>query len=161
VTVLDASSLINMVNSGVSEKLLSLPNHRFVIGPQALAECATQKEFIQRYLGRSLSVLPDDALLASAFFGLLEEYGLGLGETECLTFAVQYQANVCSDDRRAREMCICVLGKERVLGTARLLREAVAAKMLTPEDALGAYCTMKALGAFLPGIPTDYWSENS
>jgi predicted nucleic acid-binding protein len=157
VTILDASALINLINGGVLGKVLNLPNRSFAVGPQVLGECATHREIIDPFLGQALRVLSDDELSASLFFSLLERYELGIGETECLTLADQYDGGVCTDDRKARNMCTSKIGSDRVLGSVRLLREAVSADLLSPEEAIQAYQTMKARGAFLPDVPSDYF----
>jgi predicted nucleic acid-binding protein len=157
VTILDASSVINLINGGVLAAILDLPNHKFAIGPQVMLECAGDQDFIRMHMGNTLSEMSDEQIPASLFFALLEEHGLGLGETECLVLAIEHNGSVCTDDRKARKMCAAALGRERVLGTVRLLRESVAADILSADDAIVAYETMRSNGAFLPEIPQDYF----
>ena len=139
--------------------VLELPQYRFGVGPQVLAECGTDAVVIGSHFGLRLEELADDELPASLFFDLLERYRLGAGETECLAFAIANNGNVCSDDRKAREMAAHALGPERVLGSARLLRDAVAAELLNVEQAKRAYEKMKAFGGFLPSLPADYFVD--
>jgi len=157
VTILDASAIINLINGGVLDVILSLPGYKFAVGPQALDECTQQRSAILTLT--SIVFLSDDDIPASLFFALLDQYQLGLGETECLALASRHGGEVCTDDRKARKMCAKVLGPERVFGSARLLREAVAAKVLSAEGAIGAYQAMRVAGAFLPEIPDAYFSE--
>jgi predicted nucleic acid-binding protein len=154
---LDASALINVLNAGVLSSFLQLPGVAFAIGPQVRAECRQQREGIDAIIGCGLQALSDSDLPSSVFFSLLEQYGLGLGETESLALAGHYGYNVCTDDRRARKMCASALGPERVFGTARLLRDSVLANVLTGEAALCVYEQMKARGAFLPELPVSYF----
>jgi len=157
VTILDACSLINLINGEVLEDVLELPEHRFAVGPQVLGECGGDATIIGAQFGARLTELSDEDLRATLFFDLLERYGLGPGETECLAFAIVNDGNVCSDDRKAREMAAEELGVERVLGTARLLRDTVAAGLLTPEQGERAYEKMRVSGGFLPILPPEYF----
>lgn len=96
-------------------------------------------------------------LSANKFSDVLKLYDLGLGETECIALAEQQDLCVCTDDKAARRAAIKHLGESRVLGSLALTRACVCHRLLTAGDAFMAYETMKACGAFLPVIPSDYF----
>ncbi len=153
--ILDASAIINLINGGILDVILTLPDYKFAVGPQVLDECTQNRSAVRGM--KVLFFLSDEDIPASLYFALLDQYQLGLGETECLAIASSHGGEVCTDDRKARKMCGAVLGPERVFGSARLMREAVAAKVLSTEDAINAYRKMRAAGAFLPAIPDTYF----
>jgi predicted nucleic acid-binding protein len=100
-------------------------------------------------------VLDDSDLPAASFLDLLDQFGLGAGETECLAFAKIGDHIVCCDDRRARKMIAGELGQKRVIGSLSLLVRAVNCNLLTIEAAFGAYEQMRRFGGFLPEICID------
>lgn len=100
----------------------------------------------------NLHFLDDTEATSTVFLELLERFGLGDGETECLAFSVGADFGVCSDDRKARQICQSVIGKEKVMGSLGLLREAVHLGLVTADEAFQAYIKMKAAGGFLPDI---------
>jgi len=159
--ILDASSAINLVHGEVLGAVLRLPGYTFCIGPQVLEECEGEAEELRAAVAQGrLTQLDDSQLSGSSFVELLEEYGLGLGETECLAFALRDQRlSFSSDDRKARATGKAILGGARVLGTLFLLRECVQHHLLTSEAARTAYDQMIERGGFLPDLPTDYFDQ--
>lgn len=157
-TVLDASTLINLRNAGILGRILDLPGRTFGVGPQVLLECRYPASELCSETGVPVVELSDDNISASAFFHLQEQYGLGMGETECLVLAQQIDGRmVCSDDRRARAMCVQVLGEHRVTGSIGLLREAVSCKLITAQEATHAVQKMRSMGGYLPELPLNYF----
>ncbi len=77
---------------------------------------------------------------------------LGPGETECILAAKSMGCAVACDDGAARRVIEREIGVTRTTGTVGLLREAVAAGLLTAQEAFVAYEQMKRLGGFLPRI---------
>ena len=157
IALVDASTLINLVNGGLCGRVLELPDITFAVGPQVLEECKRQRASVDELLAKGLRVLSDDNLPASLFFSLLSEHELGLGETECLALAIHTGGSVCTDDRKARKMCGAAIGSERVLGTAKLLRLCVLNGIIGTDEALGAYELMRSKGAFLPDVPHEFF----
>jgi predicted nucleic acid-binding protein len=108
---------------------------------------------IRGALGSSkLTLLDDNEATSSVFLDLLERFGLGDGETECLAFSVGTDFGVCSDDRKARQISESIIGKEKVTGSLGLLREAVHLGLVTADEAFQTYIKMKTAGGFLPDI---------
>ncbi len=157
-TIIDASSLINLVNGTMLDTVLRLHSRRFWIGPFVLGECGRQTPEIEGELAGRLNVLDEESLSGTLFLDMLAEHGLGLGETECLAFALNGDHAVCTDDAKARAMCTAKLGAARVLGTARLLQECVERTLATPEEAVAAYELMRARGGFLPALTFTYFA---
>jgi hypothetical protein len=84
--LLDASSAINLVNGQVLDIVLHLSSYKFYIGPQGLDECVNRHPEIEEAIGSAGILLADDSgVPANRFLELLEEFELGVGETECLT----------------------------------------------------------------------------
>jgi predicted nucleic acid-binding protein len=156
-TIIDASSLINVINGGVLLIVLRLPARQFYVGQMVLAECGRQETDIQQALTGGLQLLDEESLSGKLFLELLAEHGLGLGETECLAFALSGSESICCDDRRARGVCAAKLGSARVLGTARLLRECVEAGLITADAAVASYESMRAKGGFLPELSRGFF----
>jgi predicted nucleic acid-binding protein len=104
---------------------------------------------------RQLMVLDDGDLPAASFLHLLDQYGLGAGETECLALAKIGNHMVCCDDRRARKIIAGELGQKRVIGSLGLIVRAIYCNLLTIEAAFEAYEQMRRLGGFLPGITVN------
>ena len=156
-TILDASALINLSNGRVLDAALRLPDCTFSAGPQVIAESVDQARDIALAFANGLARLNDDLLPAALFLSLLEEFGLGLGETECLAFAIHGGYTICIDDRKARECCIQKLGGKFVIGTIGLLKRCVNSCVLTTLEAMTAYELMKSKGGFLPSIVLSYF----
>lgn len=158
--VLDASSSINLHRGGALETVFDLISCAFMfhIGYIVRAECADLQGVLDEEAKKGrLILLPDETLSPDEFAHILDLYDLGLGETECIALAQQRGFSVCTDDKAARRAAIECLGENRVLGSIRLLRECVCRRSMTPQGALIAYQGMKACGAFLPAIPTNYF----
>jgi len=156
-SVLDASTLINLSNGRVLGVVLRLPDCTFSVGPQVIGECINQAGDISWAFTNGLARLDDDAIPATLFLSILDQFGLGLGETECLAFALHAEYTVCTDDRKARDASTQMLGCQRVNGTMGLLRMCVEHRVLTPAEAMAAYELMKSKGGFLPPVAMIYF----
>lgn len=158
--ILDASVTINLHKGGLFGTLLLLTSAqvRFHIGVIVVNECGELLDRLNEHARTSgLVILPDDMLSIPTFSGLLERYGLGLGETECIALAAQRGLIVCTDDRAARRAAVRHLGEERVVGSLGLIRECVRNGHIGRGQAIAAYEKMKHGGAFLPEIPSEYF----
>ena len=156
--VLDASTLINLANGEVLASVLSLRGRKFQVSQVVLSESRTVAIAIREAVRRGdLEWVHDEAIDADDFELALEEWGLGPGETECLLAAKSLGCSVACDDGAARTRIEREIGAARMTGTVGLLRDAVAAGILTPEAAFGAYQQMKRLGGYLPHLVlTDF-----
>jgi predicted nucleic acid-binding protein len=154
--IFDASALLNLAHGEVLRTILQIPSLIAHVGPQARHECGSIAPSLDALIdARQLMVLDDGDLPAASFLRLLDQYGLGAGETECLAFAILGDYIVCCDDRRARMMIASELGQKRVIGSLGLLVQAMHWKVLTLEAAFGAYEQMRRRGGFLPEISID------
>ena len=102
-------------------------------------------------------ILNDADVPGGLYLRLLHDWGLGEGETECITFAVHTAAAFAADDRLARRRATDLLGESNVSGTLGLLKEAVAEALMTKADAYAAYERMRAAGGFLPDVSIDFF----
>jgi predicted nucleic acid-binding protein len=153
VKLLDASTLINLVNGMVFELLIGAADCQFVVGPVVRTECGSAREQIEAAVARgNLEILDGAAISVTAFLEALAVHELGRGETECLVAAEALGATVCCDDNAARTVMIAGLGRERVVGTIGLLRKAVSLGILEPKAAESAYGLMRSMGGFLPRL---------
>jgi predicted nucleic acid-binding protein len=155
--VTDACSLIILDKGGVLETALKLREHMFFVGSFVKDESGPL--ILPHLQVGSLTELPDDRLSLSRFTELLERYGLGYGETECIAFAISENMSVCSDDAKARKAAQAELGLDRVVGSIFLLRECVKAGSLSTRQAFLAYELMKSRGAFLPDLQEDQFER--
>jgi hypothetical protein len=70
----------------------------------------------------TLQFVDPSQISAELFLELIETYGLGVGETECLTLCLNHSYVLCCDDNRARRVAEALIGPERLNGSLRLLR---------------------------------------
>lgn len=156
--IIDACTLVNLVNGECLEILSKLPGN-FHVGAIVLDECGTKREIIEKAINDGMLLeLNEDEIDADIYLCFLGQYSLGEGETECLVFAHEKGMGVVSDDRKARTVAKKKVGKSRVFGSIWLLGEAVKAGVMSSEDAWDAYEKMKVNGGFLPPLDPGYFS---
>lgn len=158
--ILDASSLINIINGEMLPALVAALGEPFLVGPIVVGECAAQRRAVEGSIKSGLlAPLDTSHLRASAFFALLAEHRLGAGETECLAFASSRPGVVSIDDRTARNKLAGILGRERITGTLGLLRRAVHSGALSHERGYVAYNQMLERGGFLPKLTAEAFRQ--
>ena len=152
--------MINTFKAGALDVVLSLNGYTFVLGPAVFAESVQLRDEIQAHVDAGRFVLPDEASISAfSVASISGAYNLGVGESECIAISkADNEANLWSDDRRARSVATSLLGIARVVGTADLLRSCVA-EGLTPLDAYTAYELARSRGAFLPPLPRDFFNS--
>lgn len=150
----DTCGVINAFKAGALEVFLMLEGHTFVLGPAVMAESLQLREEVTANLSAGRMTMPDESLItASAVASISGSYNLGVGESECIAICEANRELVFwSDDRRARSVANALLGPQRVIGTADLLRTCVAQALLSPLDAYTAYELARSRGAFLPPL---------
>jgi len=157
--ILDACSIINLVNSDGLEACANLERCKLFLGPIVFGECSEgpAQKLIELINTRKIIQLTDADIPTNEFLGLLAHHNLGEGETECIAAATSFDFIVCSDDGHARKIAIEQLGRTQVVGSARLLRWCVEEKLLICKDANQQFEMMKKFGGFLPKIPDDFF----
>lgn len=154
--IFDASSLINLLNGNLLASVLLLSGRTFFAGPIVIGECrqggVLPVELERQLQSDHIRQLDDSVISAGTFLRLIELYGLGDGETECLAFASVSDFVVSCDDRRARQMIAREVGAVRVTGSLGLLRQLVQDGMLSVAQAKSGYSRMRLSGAYLPTI---------
>lgn len=153
IVVLDASTLINLDNGEILAVVLALPGRSFRISSEVLRESRTVAKAIKAAVERGdIDWVDDTAIDAKEYEDALGVWELGPGETECILAAKALGCSVACDDGAARKVIEREIGATRMTGTVGLLREAVAAGLVTAEEACEAYHQMKCLGGFLPKL---------
>lgn len=151
--IFDASSLINLEHGGALHLINDLKLDAWC-GPLVLDECRSITTSLKPLItAGTLRTLDDAHLPGDIYLDLLSKHGLGVGETECIAFALSDDSTVvCCDDGKARKVAGAELGEARVVGTLRILARAVSASLMDQQRALAIYQTMKRRGGFLPII---------
>lgn len=157
--VLDACSIINLVNASGLGACADLENCQLLVGPIVFGECNEEpaKILTEMIATGRISQLEDADIPLDLFLGLLDQHNLGEGETECITAAVHSELMVCSDDGRARRIAARYRGDSQIVGSARLLQWCVQQGTLVCTDASGKFVQMKHCGGFLPDLPNDFF----
>ena len=160
--ILDASTLINLMNGDGLELVVHLEGFSFAIGPIVLSECGDEKQLARLLTEGRIAAIDGDSLPAASFLDLLGRFGLGHGETECLAIATSIPgAVICCDDGAARKAIATVLGPQGLSGSLGLLREAVRQQRATAGRAFAIYEQMRARGGFLPDIDQTFFTSTS
>ncbi|MDB5157114.1 MAG: hypothetical protein JWR50_1821 [Mucilaginibacter sp.] len=159
--VLDTSSIINLINGSVLDRIVKLPNNKFFIGEQLLNKeilDEVQKIIVEALIvKKKITVIPSTITL-STVVDLQSKFRLGLGEIECIALCKINDKAICTDDLKARTIASKEIGEINVLGSLSLLKESVKAGVLNCNDALGSYHLMIEKGGFLPKkLNADYF----
>jgi predicted nucleic acid-binding protein len=160
--VLDACSLINLINGDVLGKILRIPGFTYLIGIIVNEECCeieNQKIIIEDFVRAGLLKIHDKDVELSAFVALKTKYQLGDGETESIALITENGHSISSDDAKARSSALYEVGTSRVIGSLFLLRQAVRDKLMSCDDAKTAFLLMKVKGGFLPNIDDEYFCQ--
>jgi predicted nucleic acid-binding protein len=155
--VLDACTLINLVNGEVLDRVLDLPNCQFLVSPMVREELPTIAEAVDHAVeSRRLSFVDDEIISAKEFAEAKQVMHLGNGETECILAAEKLGCHVACDDRQARQKAKDRLGDaSRVVGSIGLLRMLCDANFFNQEQAFAAYRLMCGRGGYLPDLTVD------
>jgi predicted nucleic acid-binding protein len=157
--ITDASSIINLANAGALDVVVALRDRTICVSPLVISECEpTCAADLLRFQQDGLIRFVDPGDISSeAFLTLLEEHDLGEGETECLALLQTADYVLCCDDDKARRVGIALVGADRVIGSLRLLKWAVADGICTCDTTFEYYQRMKAAGGFLPELPREWF----
>lgn len=158
IIILDASTLINLVNGGILSRAFRLPGVRFLVSGMVVDEAKTISEVVNEAVATGwLDLLDADMIAMSMFTKAKKEMNLGDGETESILAAELIPCHFACDDRAARKFAKIRLGLSRVTGSIGLLQQAVNASLLLPEDASAAHRMMIAHGGYLPNLDGNYF----
>ena len=137
--------------------IVSLPVTLYVVGPLVESESMTIAQILaQHFSSGKLVRLRNEDLDAVAFLELVDKYGLGEGETECLAHALaSSDLIVCTDDRKARGIVTALIGRPRLTGTIGLLLRCFRSGAIEGEELLRSHKMMVEAGAFLPRIRAE------
>lgn len=153
IIILDASTLINLANGEVFAEIVSLPGRQFMVSEVVRQESKTVSNAINAAVQRGdLEWVDADLIDFDEFKVALEAWGLGEGETECILAAQAMNCRVACDDGAARKIISRAIPNFPFTGSIGLLKEAVSAGILSPEQAYDAFNLMKSRGGYLPDL---------
>lgn len=157
--ILDACSVINLLNGGLLQKTVTLASTKFHIGEilleQEILDNVQKLKVNTLIANKDLHLLPSNILL-SQFITLKNKYGLGDGETECIALCKNLNFTISTDDLKARKCAKDELGSQFVIGSLYLTRELVRSGKISCQEALTAYKEMIRHGGFLPKVDAAY-----
>ena len=157
--IIDACSVINLSNADALDITCRLTRCRFWVCPGVIIECRaelTARLFALNAEG-AIGFIADGDMPATRVLQLLDQHGLGAGETESIAACEALGYALCSDDGPARKLAGRLLGSPRVTGSLRLLRWCVEEQIVTCEAAFNLFGIMLARGGFLPSMRQEFF----
>ena len=159
--VLDACSIINLINGNILHKIIAIPGYLFHVGDILLDQeilNQSQKLILLTCIKNNSIDLIESTTTLSEFNRLKQLYNLGTGETECIAICKANGNTISTDDLKARKAAVIELGDEqKVIGSLFLLRTLVVSKSITASEAYSCYLLMKQKGGFLPRIAQSFF----
>ncbi len=156
----DASSIINLINGKVIDKVFDVQGFSFSISPIVYDETYItdyQKQELDFYIGNNKLCFLDTDVDLEMFLNYRDKLNLGAGEIECLLIAkTNPEYCISCDDKNARRKLKIELGETSITGSLFLLREMVRQGILVCEEAILSFLLMKKKGGFLPNINEEY-----
>src|ERR1700744_1984331 len=110
--VLDTSSIINLINGSVFDRILQMVNYQFFIGEQLLNKEIlndVQKIIIAALIAKKKITVLQSVVTLSFIIELQNKFRLGLGETESIAICKISDKAICTDDLRARKLALVEL----------------------------------------------------
>ncbi|MBS0641765.1 MAG: hypothetical protein JSS43_18025 [Proteobacteria bacterium] len=157
--VIDACSIINLSNADALDVTRQLTRCRLWVCPGVLVEC--RAELVARLFALNaegaIGFITNEEMPAARVLELLDQHGLGAGETESIAACEALGYGFCSDDGPARRLAGRLLGSPRVTGSLRLLQWCVEEELVQCEAAFSLFGVMLARGGFLPSMPQDFF----
>lgn len=151
ISVLDASTLINLANGEVLGVVLGIPGIQFQVSQVVKGESKSVAAAVDAAISADMLSLIDDSLISAKDFSEAKlQMNLDDGETECILAARALGCTIACDDRAARSIIRSSLGPARLTGSIGLLRLAIKSNLLTAEAAFDAYILMRERGGYLP-----------
>lgn len=159
----DSSSVINLFNVGALPLAARIPGCQVCLPPLVVGECepSCASEIIRLRETNDIALLSDNDVDAELYLNLLDEHRLGAGETECIAVALAGGLGLCCDDRKARVVAKGLLGAGNVIGTLRVLRWFVEARLTTCEEAFRLSREIRARGGFVPEQEHDFFCADA
>lgn len=162
IIIIDASTLINLVNGEVLPHVFHLPGTRFLISGMVIDESKTIASVVKGAIDAGfLDLVDGDLISMSDFIKAKAELNLGDGETECILAAQAIPCHFACDDKAARNCAKNRLHSDNVIGSIGLLQMTVKSAVLGPDEAMTAYTKMIEHGGYLPSLPFDHFDEFS
>jgi len=163
--VLDACSLINLMNSDRLETVLNLANTKYYISQAVYNEVAkitSQKTEVDKYITDGKLNVWKQNINVGLLAHLFDTYGLGDGETESTAICKENNFLLCCDDKKARTAAQKEITDAHLMGSLRLLKHAVIENIIKCTEAQVSYIEMVVKGGFLPkNVENDYFCRAS
>lgn len=159
--ILDACTLINLINGASLQTVLSIPEFSFFVGDILLDSeilNPAQKLIIDAHISKGHIVKLTSIITLQEFLIVKQKFDLGDGETEGIALCKKGKYSFASDDWKARRSGVIEIGDAKVIGTLFLLRETVRQSLMTIQEAISCIQLMKQKGAFLPEVGESYFS---
>ena len=159
--MIDASSVINFYNADALDAICKLEGARFVLCPLVIGECSAGcvAKLIELRERGDITWLDDTQIPAELYLDLLETYGLGEGETESLAAGRVLGMGLCCDDKQARTVASDLIGQDKVIGSAGVLKLCVEEGCVDCQLANEIFALMRIAGGFLPTLPSTYFCD--
>jgi hypothetical protein len=142
-----------LANGRILDAIVDSKQHRGFVAPMVHGECISIRAELDMLIdGGRLTALPDAPVTPLQFAALLNQHGLGVGETECIAYLGGSDFTVSCDDAAARRVLANLYGDGRVTGTLGLLVLGISAGEVPFERAFRSYVTMRDLGGYLPAL---------
>jgi predicted nucleic acid-binding protein len=157
--VLDACTIINLINGEVLQKVSQLPGYVLYVGDNLLEQeilDQAQKLYIELLVSSNQIIVLQSNISLAEFISLKSKYDLGDGETECLALCKNNNYAIASDDLKARKCSAKELTEQNVIGSLFLMRESVRNHLLSCEDAKTAFSMIMSKGGHLPKVDENY-----
>lgn len=154
-TIVDACALINIVNSAIPETILADPARTFYVQGIVLYECRNQSFEIRRLIETGvIREIDGSSVSVGAVNVCARQYGIGIGEAECIILAKLNGLDILIDDQKgkrsaSRELCGSATDA-RVFGTIKHICNCIDAKIISDGDAARILGSMIAAGGYLP-----------
>lgn len=158
--VLDACTLINLINGQILKSVSLLPGYKLFIIDNLLEQeilNESQRIYINVLVSTSVITIIESPVTVTEFLSLKEKYDLGAGELECIALCRKQGLHMASDDRKARKCAAAELQTTQVIGSLYFLKALVQEKLVEAIEAKECLALMKKKGAYLPNVDEFYF----
>jgi hypothetical protein len=160
--ILDACSIINLINGDIIEHVLKLPDFNFYVGEDLLEEellNSEQKTVIEQLLQSGILNVVDYSVSIAEYNEIRMRFGLGYGETICIAQCRALNFFMLTDDRKAKICAKQELDNSRVFGSLYIIRQLFRAELISCDAALESFVKMRSRGGFLPNMDRSYFCD--
>jgi len=158
--IVDACAIMNLIAGDAAEGCLECIDPKSQVTPAIARECHGQSRTAKTFralIEAGLLDRCDVEISADDLIAFMAAHDLGAGESEAILACQQAGRHFWSDDRKARNVAMGLIGRVSVTGTIGILKELVRLGDWTAEDAFASYRAMRTAGSYLPLLtPADF-----